>query len=116
MKTAMKTKMAAGLALVGAFGFGAATLPAAEMTLTGAVSDSHCGLKHRMANAEACTAGCVGQGADYTLVVDNTKVYTLKADTAQKTELAKLGGKMAMITGDVEGTTITVASVKMAAK
>ncbi len=44
------------------------------------------------------------------------KAYTLKASDKERTELDKLAGKMATITGDVNGTTITVASVKMAAK
>ena len=44
------------------------------------------------------------------------KAYTLKAGDKERIELDKLAGKMATITGDVNGTTITVASVKMAAK
>jgi hypothetical protein len=45
---------------------------------------------------------------------DGGKVYTLKADGAAKAELDKLAGKMADVTGDVNGTTVMVKSVKMA--
>ena len=109
----MKVKVSAVLALV-AFAFGAVTLSAANMTLTGEVGDAMCGLKHPIKDAAACTAACVGKGADYALIVKD-KAYTLKASDKEKASLAKLAGKMATITGDVNGTTITVASVKMAA-
>jgi hypothetical protein len=110
----LKVKVSAALALVAAFAFGATTLSAANMTLTGEVSDAMCGAKHPIKDAVACTRACVGKGSDYALVVKD-KVYTLKASDNEKTELDKMAGKMAMITGDVNGTTITVASVKMAA-
>ena len=111
----MKVKMSAMLVLMGAFAFASVTLNAANMTLTGEVGDAKCGLKHPIKDAAACTAACVGKGSDYALIVKD-KAYTLKANDAQRTELAKMAGKMATITGDVNGDTITVASVKMAAK
>lgn len=111
----MKVKMSAMLVLMGGFAFASATLNAANMTLTGEVGNAKCGLKHRMKDAAACTAACVGHGSDYALIVKD-KAYTLKARDEQKTELGKLAGKMATITGDVNGETITVASVKMSAK
>jgi hypothetical protein len=109
----MKARIFTVLTLFAVFAFGSATLKAANMTLTGTVSDTHCGAKHPIADAAACTKACVTKGADYALV-SKGKVYTLKADDAQKTELANLAGKMAMVMGDVKGTTVTVASVKMA--
>jgi hypothetical protein len=109
----MKASISAVLILIGAFAFGSPTLKAANMTLTGTVSDTHCGAKHPIADAAACTKACVSKGADYALVSEG-KVYTLKADDAQKTELSNLAGKMATVMGDVKGNTVTVASVKMA--
>lgn len=109
----MKLKMS-GIMALAAFAFGA-TLNAANMTLTGEVSDAMCGAKHPIADAAACTKACVGKGSDYALVVKD-KVYTLKTGDKEKTELDKLAGKMATITGDVSGTTMTVASVKTAAR
>jgi hypothetical protein len=110
----MKVKMSAVLGLGAAFIFGALTLSAANMTLTGEVSDAMCGAKHPIKDAAACTRACVGKGSDYALVV-NGKAYTLKASDKEKADLDKLAGKMATITGDVNGTTVMVASVKMAA-
>jgi hypothetical protein len=111
----MKVKMSAVLGLVAAFIFGVLTLSAANMTLTGEVSDAMCGAKHPIKDAAACTRACVGKGSDYALVVKG-KAYTLKASDKEKADLDKLAGKMATIAGDVNGTTVTVASVKMAAK
>jgi hypothetical protein len=110
----IKVKVSAVLALVAAFIFAALTLSAANMTLTGEVSDAMCGAKHPIKDAAACTRACVGKGSDYALVVKG-KAYTLKASDKEKADLDKLAGKMATISGDVNGTTVTVASVKMAA-
>jgi hypothetical protein len=101
------------MVLVGLCAFGGVTLGANEMTLMGKVGDAMCGVKHMMADEAACTEACVKKGADYALIV-NDKVYTLKtSDAKMKAELGKLAGKMAEIKGDVNGTTLTVASVKM---
>ena len=59
----------------------------------------------------ACTAACVSKGSDYALIVKD-KAYTLKANDKQKADLAKLAGKMATVSGDLDGTTLMVASVK----
>ena len=106
----MKAQFVTVLALAGTFV--STPLFAANMTLTGEVSDMMCGAKHPIADATACTNACVAKGSDYALVVDG-KVYDLKADAKAKAELAKLAGKTAMIHGDVNGTTVTVTSVMM---
>ena len=101
------------LLLVGAFATVGTTLNAASMmTLTGTVSDAMCGAKHPVADAAACTKDCVKKGSDYALIVKD-KVYTLKADATAKAELDKLAGHLAEVMGDVDGTTVTVKSVKM---
>ena len=101
------------LALVG-FVVGGAALRADEMTLTGTVGDAMCGVEHAMSNSVACTLGCVKNGSDYALIV-NDKAYTLKTSSDEiKAELEELAGKMAMITGDVQGDVVTVASVEAA--
>jgi len=83
-----------------------------SQTLTGVVSDAMCGAKHEMpGNPAECTRACVQHGAQYALVVGD-KVYTL--DTSDKTALDtldKLAGAKAKVTGEIEGTTITVKSV-----
>ena len=109
----MKTRRLAALALAGAFVAAGTPLGAATMTLKGTVSDAMCGAKHPVADAAECTKACVKKGSDYALVADGGKVYMLKADATAKAELDKLAGKMAEVSGDVNGMTVMVKSVKM---
>jgi predicted type IV restriction endonuclease len=109
----MKTTRLAALTLAGAFVAAGASLSAATMTLKGTVSDAMCGAKHPVADAAECTKTCVKKGSDYALIADGGKVYTLKADAPAKAELDKLAGKMAEVSGDVNGMTVMVKSVKM---
>jgi hypothetical protein len=83
-----------------------------SQTLTGEVSDAMCGAKHEMAGKAAdCTRACMKHGSKYALVVGD-KVYTLEtSDQAALGKLNDLAGAQAKVTGEVEGTTITVKSV-----
>ncbi|MGA9529472.1 MAG: hypothetical protein WBS24_15260 [Terriglobales bacterium] len=101
------TVLLLGLAAFPAFAAGK------NQTLTGEVSDSMCGAKHEMPGKAAdCTRGCVKHGASYSLVVGD-KVYTLQTtDQAALDTLDKLAGAKAKVTGDIDGTTISVKSVK----
>jgi|SRR5271156_1021443 len=85
---------------------------AGKRTLTGEVGDAMCGRKHMEGETAAeCTRACVGHGSKFALVVGD-KIYTL--DTDNKTALATLdqqAGKMATVTGTVDGDTIAVSSV-----
>ena len=82
--------------------------------LTGEVSDAMCGAKHEMpGKASDCTRSCVKHGSKYALVVGD-KVYTLETtDPAALDLLDKLAGTRARVTGDVDGTTITVKKVQV---
>jgi hypothetical protein len=84
---------------------------AAETTMTGTVSDSHCGAKHAEASdaAAGCVAKCVGGGAKYVLVSDG-KVYNLDAQD----KFADFAGKSVKVTGELKDMAITVASVEAA--
>ncbi len=97
--------------LLGAFLLaGAAFVHADDQTLVGVVSNTHCGLKHNTADASGatCVNGCVNAGrGTYALVVDG-KIYKFEGGT---TELKKLAGLEAKVTGDVDGMTVHVASV-----
>jgi len=98
-------QMLVGLAAVPALAAGK------SQTLTGEVSDAMCGAKHEMGKPADCTRACIKHGSKYALVVGD-KVYTL--ETSDKTTLDKLNdlaGAKAKITGDVDGTAITVKSV-----
>jgi hypothetical protein len=83
-----------------------------KQTMTGVVSDSMCGAKHMMAGSDAdCTRACVSKGSKYALVVGD-KVYTLEtSDKAALSQLDKLAGQKAKVSGMVSGDTIQVASV-----
>ena len=78
---------------------------------TGTVSDSHCGTKHAEAGEKAtgCVNGCVKGGAKYVLVADG-KVYELDAQD----KFAEFAGKSVKVTGELNGSAITVASVEAA--
>ncbi len=83
---------------------------AATQTLTGIVSDDMCAKKHTMAAGKPdseCVRECVKAGAHYALVVGD-KVYVLKGDA---TKIDPFAAKKVKVTGDVSGTSISVASI-----
>jgi hypothetical protein len=86
---------------------------AADMSWTGTVSDSHCGLNHSTPSAAAakCVEKCVAGGGKYVLV-SSGKVYQL--DPQDK--LKGMGGKGVKVTGTLSGDTITVSDVAEAAE
>ena len=83
-----------------------------KQTLTGVVSDSMCGAKHMMEGGDAaCTRACVSKGSKYAFVVGD-KVYTLEtSDKAALSQLDKLAGQKAKVSGTVSGDSIQVSSV-----
>lgn len=85
--------------------FGGLSLASAK-TITGVVSDSHCGAKHSTAGSAGCVEGCVSKGASYVLV-SKGKVYQLDAQDKFK----GLGGKEVNVKGSVSGDSIKVSSV-----
>src|ERR1039458_4755490 len=112
----MRTSRIAAAVLGIQFLVGMAAIPALaagkSQTLTGQVSDAMCGAKHEMpTKAAECTRGCVKHGSKYALVVGD-RVYTLEtSDSAALDKLNDLAGAKAKVTGEVDGTTITVKSV-----
>ncbi len=92
------------------FAMSGLALAQSETTLTGTVTDAMCGAKHMMQgeSPEKCTRECVKMGSDYALVV-GSKVYTLKGHAA---DLNKYAGAAVTVSGKLDGTTVTVESVK----
>lgn len=80
--------------------------------LRGTVTDSMCGKHHMMKNASAaeCTRTCVKSGADFALV-SGDKRYILKGD---KSQLNKLAESEVVVSGDLNGTSLTVKQIKLA--
>ena len=95
--------------LVGAFLALSTLVWAGDMTMTGTISDSHCGAKHSAPGATDCVNGCVKGGAKYVLVSDG-KVYELDAQD----KFADFAGKSVKVSGSMKGDAITVASVEAA--
>lgn len=89
---------------------------AANGTWMGKISDSKCGVSHKaailhgggkMTNAD-CTAACVKGGAKY-VFTSSGKVYSLA--NQDYADLALHAGKNVRLSGDLQGTTITVSKV-----
>jgi hypothetical protein len=79
---------------------------AGSKSITGVVSDSHCGAKHSTVGNAGCVEHCVSGGASYVLVSDG-KVYQLDSQDKFK----GLGGKEVEVKGKLKGDSIAVKSV-----
>jgi len=85
----------------------------ADSTMTGYISDSHCGAKGAKAAGHGqCAAKCVSEhGAKYVFVNDaDQKVYNV--DPQDK--VAAHAGHHVKVTGSVDGDNLKVASLEMA--
>jgi hypothetical protein len=98
--------------LTGTLWMGSISLFAQErQTLTGVVSNTHCGLKHSTGNAgdAGCVKMCVkDNNASYALVAGG-KLIKLDGMTA---ELENLAGQTAKLTGQVKGDSMHVEKVE----
>ena len=104
----MKSKIAALVVLL----FCAATLSLADNSMTGYISDSHCGAKGAKEGHAECATKCVKEhGAKYVFVDDKDhKVYNI----ADQSKVADHAGHHVTVQGKVEGDTLTVDSISMA--
>src|ERR1700685_1346644 len=83
---------------------------AAQQTYDGFITCSRCGAKHPATssrNASDCTRICVHGGANFALI-DGDEVYILEGNLSQ---VKKVAGQRAAITGILTGHTIKVSSV-----
>ena len=101
---------ACALVLVAAVSTGAA-----PETWTGQISDSHCGAKHmamegKKTTDRECTQMCIKGGEKY-VFVSKDKVYQI-ADQ-KDAALATHAGHTVLLTGEMKGDTITVATIEM---
>lgn len=92
-----------------AFSLCAASMFAGE--LKGTITDSKCGAAHADASEKSmkCSQACVKSGKATPVLVSEGKVYKF----ADNGKVAEHVGHKVVVTGDVNGDTITVASVKM---
>ena len=101
-------KVFAGLMVL----FALSTVPAWAASFTGVVTDDMCGAKHMMPGKPdaTCARACVKRGAKYALS-SGDKLYIL---SGKGTEVDALAGQKVTVTGDLQGNTLTVASIKAA--
>jgi hypothetical protein len=104
----MKIKSVGVLALF----LSAATLAFADSTMTGYISDSHCGAKGAKAGHEECATKCVKEhGGKYVFVNDaDHKVYAID----DQDKVAAHAGHHVTVKGTVEGDNLKLGSVEMA--
>lgn len=105
----MKGKFLTSMALLlcsAAFAF------AADTTLTGYISDSHCGAKGAKEGHAECATKCVKEhGAKYVFVDDTDhKVYAIDAQD----KVAAHAGHHVTVKGTVEGDNLKLESIDMA--
>jgi hypothetical protein len=93
--------------------FAAALTMAADGSWTGWISDSQCGVKGANDKAGECTTKCVKEhGAKYVFVDDaDKKVYAIDAQD----KVAAHAGHHVTLKGSVDGDTIKLSSIDMAA-
>jgi len=82
-------------------------------SISGYVSESHCGAKHSEVSEAAtkCINGCLKGGSDPVLV-SNGKVY--KFDDASKDKAKPLAGQKVTVDGTISGDSVTVNSITAA--
>lgn len=106
----MRKLLLVGLAMSVLFMFVGVSFAADATTVNGYVSDSKCGAKGANTKAAACTKKCIQGGAKMVVVTDgDQKVLTVDNPDA----LEGHEGDHVAVTGQVNGDSIHVDSVKM---
>jgi hypothetical protein len=85
-----------------------------QKTLTGYVSDNHCGLKHMagMGDDKSCTLTCVKDGKFVLADRDHKRVYQL--DKTGQEKAREFAGQKVKVTGRLSGKTIKVTAIEAA--
>jgi hypothetical protein len=100
-----------GIVIAAAF-FAGSLAMAADGTWTGYISDSKCKTAGAHDGARDCTIKCVKEGAKYVFVNDaDKKVYAIDAQD----KVADHAGHHVTVKGSVEGDTLKLTSIEMAA-
>ena len=106
----MRKLLRVGIAMSVLFMFVGVSFASDPTTVNGYVSDSKCGAKGANAKAAACTKKCIQAGAKMVVVTDSDqKVLTVDNPDA----LEGHEGHHVAVTGQVNGDSIHVDSVKM---
>ncbi len=89
------------------------TALAGDGTWSGYIADSKCGAQAANDGARECTIKCVKAGATYVFVNDGDKKIFAVDD---QSKVAEHAGHHVTVKGSVDGDTLKVASIEMAAK
>jgi len=85
---------------------------AADGTWTGYIADSKCGAQAANDGARECTIKCVKAGATYVFVNDgDKKIFAID----EQSKVAEHGGQHVPARGTVDGDTLKLSSIEMAA-
>jgi hypothetical protein len=90
------------------FGFAAISAMAADVT--GYVIDKNCASKKEMWGNEKCAQSCIGKGAAAVIVTDAGKVIAV----SNQDKVKDMAGKKVMVSGKMDGDSITVDTIKSA--
>jgi hypothetical protein len=91
------------------------TSSAADASWTGYIADSKCGAQAANDGARECTLKCVKAGAKYVFVNDrDKKVYAI--DDQDQSKVADHAGHHVSVKGALDGQTLKLSSIEMAAK
>ena len=83
-------------------------LTASDQTIKGFIMDKHCSNSKAMFGNEECALKCLSKGDEAVLVSEDEKVYRLD----QQEKSREFGGKHVEVTGNVDGDSIKVTSIK----
>jgi hypothetical protein len=73
----------------------------------GQVSDSSCGVMHKIADAKQCTEQCVAAGGSYVLVIGDV-VHSLQGNNE---EIKQFAGQTAQVSASLDGNTLRVVRI-----
>ncbi len=93
-----------------------AKTPAIDRTVTGFISDNHCGLKHMagMGDNKSCTLACIKDGKGKLVLADRTHKRVYNLDKVGQEKGLEFAGQKVKVTGRVTGKTIHVTSIEAA--
>jgi hypothetical protein len=73
----------------------------------GQVSDSSCGVMHKIADAKQCTEQCVAAGGSYVLVIGDV-VHSLQGNNE---EIKQFAGQTVQVSASLDGNTLRVVRI-----
>ena len=88
-----------------------------DRTVTGVISDNHCGLKHvaGMGDDKSCTLACIKDGKGKLVLADTAHKRVYNLDKVGQEKALEFAGQKVKVTGRVTGRIIHVTKIEAAA-